>query len=180
MGSEKLKAILQICKEADIVLPEVNKPSSRVAATSAPWANAKKAKRAQVQLDPKDYLICPGFFLNEDGSQVTQLQELRPQASGIVLASSQQAQSWIREGQLISSDELGLLILGRIPETPFSFVEVTFPCKNTNDQMVLLTAKLIQLGSKHIGFLKGPEKKIGIKIAGMKLCTIPSRFFVES
>lgn len=172
MGSEKLKAILQICKEADIALPEVNKPSSRVAATSGSWANAKKTKRAQVQLDPKDYWICPGFFLNEDGSQVSQLQELRPQASGIVLASSQQAQSWIREGQLISSDELGLLILGRVPETPLSFVEVTFPCKNTNDQMVLLTAKLIQLGSKHIGFLKGSDKKIDSESCSLLAITL--------
>ena len=196
MGSEKLKAILQICKEADIVLPEVNKPSSRVAATSAPWANAKKTKRAQVQLDPKDYLICPGFFLNEDGSQVTQLQELRPQASGIVLASSQQAQSWIREGQLISSDELGLLILAEFLKLPFHSLKSPSHAKTRMTRWFFLLPSSFNLVRSTLDFLKVLKrrltlnhapfwpslclKKIGIKTVGMKLCTIPSRFFVES
>ena len=160
MSGEKLKAIHQLCTEADISLPVLSKPSSKAVSTIAPWSNSKKAKRSQVQLNPRDFMVCQGFFLNADGSPAPQLQELRPQASGIVLSTPQQAQSWIKEGQLISSDELGLLILGAVPETSLPFVEVTFPCKNANDQMVLLTAKLIQLGSKAIGFLKGPDKQI--------------------
>ena len=172
IGAEKLKAIQSICKEADIAIPEVKKPSSRAVSTVAPWSNAKKAKRSQIQLDPKDFSICTGFFLNSDGTPASQLQELRPQATGVVLATTQQAQSWIREGQLISSDELGLLILGKVPETSFSFVEVTFPCKNPNDQMVLLSAKLIQLGTKHIGFLKGPDKKIDSQSCALVAITI--------
>lgn len=172
MGAEKLKAIHQLCQEADIALPEISKPSSRAASSGAPWANAKKVKRLHVQLDPKDFTICQGFFLNEDSAPAVQLHELRPQATGVILASTSQAQSWIRDGQLISSDELGILILGKVPETTFSFEEVTFPCKNANDQMVLLTAKLIQLGSKAIGFLKGPDKKIDSESCALLAVTL--------
>lgn len=172
MGGEKLKLIHQLCTEADISIPEVAKPSSRVTQAGTPWSNAKKSKRVQVQLDPKDFTICKGFFLNEDGTSASQLQELRPQSTGVVLASSLQAQSWIREGQLISSDELGLLILGKVPDTNLPFTEVTFPCKSSNEQMVLLTAKLIQLGSKSIGFLKGPDKKIDSETCALLAITI--------
>eukprot|EP00434_Breviolum_minutum_P020019 symbB.v1.2.017661.t1/scaffold1378.1/size122548/5 len=172
MGGEKLKLIHQLCQEADISIPDIAKPSSRVAAAGTPWSNSKKTKRSQIQLDPKDFTICQGFFLNEDGTAAVQLHELRPQSSGVVLASSLQAQSWIREGQLISSDELGLLILGKVPETTLPFTEVTFPCKSSNDQMVLLTAKLIQLGSKSIGFLKGSDKKIDSESCALLAITI--------
>ncbi len=172
MSGEKLRAVHQLCKEADIALPDISKPSSKVVSAITPWSNAKKAKRSQVQLDPRDFSICQGFFLNADGPPASQLQELRPQATGVVLASTQQAQSWIKEGQLISSDELGLLILGTVPETSLPFVEVTFPCKNTNEQMVLLTAKLIQLGSKPIGFLKGPDKKIDAESCSLIAITL--------
>ena len=172
MSGEKLRAVHQLCKEADIALPDISKPSSKVVSAITPWSNAKKAKRSQVQLDPRDFSICQGFFLNADGPPASQLQELRPQATGVVLASTQQAQSWIKEGQLISSDELGLLILGTVPETSLPFVEVTFPCKNTNEQMVLLTAKLIQLGSKPIGFLEGPDKKIDAESCSLIAITL--------
>lgn len=59
--------------------------------------------------------------------------------------------AWLSEAQTISSDELGLLVLGNLPiQTVLPSKPVTFQCLNASKQKVLLYGHLVQLGSKSI------------------------------
>ena len=76
--------------------------------------------------------------------------QIRAQTSGLCLASGQQASAWLREGKPISSDELGILVLGPMQDTELPTQAVTFPCLNRDGAKVLLHGTLVQLGSKSI------------------------------
>ena len=172
MGADKLRAVHQLCAECHVPLPEPAKASSLATHSIPPWNKGKKPKRDFVQLDPKDFSICQGFFLNADGTPAPQICDLRPQTTGVCLVNTNLAASWLREGKTISSDELGLLVLGSVPDTPLPHTEVTFPCKNSDDQMVLLTAKLLQLGNKPIEIMKGSDKTINSEACDLVAITL--------
>ena len=89
--------------------------------------------------------------MNQDGTEVQQLDNITPQSSGICIRTPAQAKAWISEAQTMSSDELGMLILGTLPtSTTLPTQPVTFQFLNAAHQKVLLHGHLVQLGSKMI------------------------------
>ena len=121
----------------------------------------KKPRKAEYHLDPQEFHLVPGFFSNQDDTEVTQLTALRPHTSGIVILSPPQVESWLRESTAITSDELGALVLGPLPiPTTLPCQKVTFPCKTGAQQDVLLTATLVQFGSRSIKVAQGKADQV--------------------
>ena len=160
MGNAKIQAILTLCKEAGVVVPDVTKPRSGNEIPGT--ASAKRKKKAlDFKLNPADYTLMDGFFTREDGSQMPQVSQIVPQSCEICIQSAAQAEVWVREGQKISANELGLLVLGPIAvHTNLVSEEVTFPSYNCDKQMVLITATLVQLGAKTINHKQGDPKQV--------------------
>ena len=79
-------------------------------AVVAPQTLQQKAKKKPPLLPfPKDLTVDCDFLKNADGSKTQQLCEFRGQSFGVFLASSDTATPWLREGQILSTDELGML-----------------------------------------------------------------------
>lgn len=151
MGHQRIQAIYQLCKEQGIKIPEAQKPASGKPFPGAPWHQIKKRKDIMHSIDPAEFRIVPGFFMNADGTEVNQLDNIVPQASGICIRTPAQAKPWLTEAHTISNDELGLLILGALPSsTALPTQPVTFQCLNASHQKVLLHGQLVQLGAKAI------------------------------
>lgn len=124
-------------------------------------------------LNPHDFVVTPGFFLNEDKSEPPILQGIRGQTHGLCLVTPDQILPWLRENQSISSDELGVVVLGLLPHsTDLPHEEVTFPCQNTGGQSVLLTGTLVQLGEKKISYTKGDPKQVAEEPSVLMAITI--------
>jgi len=160
MGGAKIQAILQLCKDAGITIPDLGKSKSGNELPGS--ASQKRKKRAlDFKLNPADYTLVDGFFTKEDGSTLAQVNQIVPQASGICIQTPSQAEVWVREGQKISADELGVLVVGPINvHSALVSEEVTFPCLNNDHQMVLINATMIQLGAKAIQHKQGDPKQV--------------------
>ena len=146
----KVTAIDALCQEHGIIKPEQTKLTSKSLIEGAPWNKSKKPKKEK-SLDPIEFKITPGFFLNDDDTPVAQIPQLRAQATGICLVTHQQVQPWLRGNQTVSADELGAFVLGQHAlDTTLQVRQYTIPCTNADGESVLLAGQLIQFGSKDI------------------------------
>ena len=160
MGNAKIQAILALCKEAGVVIPDITKPKSGNE-IPGPIGPKRKKRTPDLRLNPADYTLVEGFFTKEDGSDMAQVSQIVPQACGICIQTAAQAEVWVREGQTISVDELGLLVLGPMTvPTGLTSEEITFPSYNSDKQMVLITATLVQLGAKSVKHRQGDPQQV--------------------
>ena len=172
MGNAKIQAVLTMCKEAGIAIPEPAKPKS---GNDIPGSvqQKKKKRTSEFKLNPADYSLVEGFFTREDGSAMPQASQIIPQSCGICMQTPAQAEVWVREGQKISADELGLLVLGSIGvPTGLPSEEITFPCYNNDGQMVLITATLIQVGAKTTQHKQGDPKQVPSETCSLVAVTL--------
>ena len=146
MGHGKLAAIKKLCADQSIDIPTPVKPQSQKSFSGAPWNKKPKVDK----LDPSEFTLAPNYFFNEDDTVAAQISQIRPQATGLCLLTSAQATPWLREGTPISSDELGILVLGVPPPTKLPIKDLTFPCLNGDGASVLLHGHLVQLGGKAV------------------------------
>ena len=116
-SNARITAIIALCKEAGIDVPTPSRPTSRQQTGSTPWKQ-KKAKGDEL-LQPQDYQLVPGFFTNQDGTPVQQLQTVQPQTAGICMLLPNQAAPYL-SGEQLSTDELGILVIGAIPPLIFT------------------------------------------------------------
>ena len=148
MSGSKIAAINKACQEVGVQIPSSSKPQTQKAFPDAPWQKAKKLRTDVI--NPAEFALVPDFFLNSDGTATNQVHQVRAQATGLCLMTPGEAAPWIREGTTLSSDELAIVVLGKVPETPLQQTKVTFPCKNADGALVLLQGTLLQLGNKHV------------------------------
>ena len=148
MSAHKVSAILKACQDVGIQIPTPVKPQSQKKFPDAPWQKVKKIRSDMI--NPTEFSIVPDFFLNSDDTSTGQIQQVRAQATGLCLMTPGEAAPWIREGTTLSSDELAIVVLGKMPETPMPQTKVTFPCKNADGALVLLQGTIVQLGNKHV------------------------------
>ena len=148
-GKQRIDSIMALCKDAGIDIPsKIVKDATAVAKVGATFQQKRKVV---IQPTPEDYQIQPGFLQNEDGTEVVQIKEISSNASGILLLNKERATPWLREGQVISSDELAIAIIGTdIDETTLQTDTVNIPCWDKNQQSVILLCQLVQLGEKKI------------------------------
>jgi len=172
MGSAKIQAAMQLCKDAGITIPDLPKPKS---GNDIPGNIAQKRKKRTLEfkLNPSDYTLVEGFFTREDGTVLPQVNQIVPHSCGICIQTPSQAEVWVREGQKISVDELGLLVLGPITvHSALTSEEITFPSLNSDRQMVLITATLVQLGAKAIQHKQGDPKQVPSETCSLMAVTM--------
>ena len=177
MGTAKIAAIMQLCKDNGAEPPAMPKPQSHKQHPGAPWNKPKKQK--QEILDLGEFSLTSNFFLNEDGTATQQTSQVRAQSTGLCLMTPQQSQPWLKEGNVISGDELGILVIGQLPETSLIHTQVTFPCHNLDGAMVLLHGHLVQLGAKKIACKPGPDKQVTDASCQLMAVTLHRQDFSE-
>ena len=145
-GEQRDKQITQIFADCNCPVPP--KPEKPVGSN----AFQQKAKRRAVQPPlPTDLAIDCDFILKEDGTPTQQITEFRGQRTGIFLSTAEQALPWIRESQVLSADELGMIVIGdmsipcQLPQQ-----QIMIPCKDGSNRDILLAATLIQFGTKQL------------------------------
>eukprot|EP00435_Cladocopium_sp_Y103_P026139 s341_g6.t1 len=117
---------------------------------------------------PTDYAIVPGFLCNQDDTEVQQIPQITSACTGVCLIDPEHAKPWLRENQLISKDELALFIIAtQPPETQLEVQQILMPCTNRQDQQVIISGYLVQLGAKQV-----KVKEITTQQVSMKECTV--------
>lgn len=156
---QKLKDIKSACSELGISFPTPAKPTNQANALGP--LKPKRRKENELSINPAEYKVDAGFFLTSDHKPATQVNQLRANATGFCLVLPSDATPWLRANQTISADELGAIVLGKMPvETSLSTEAVTMPCTDQSGQSVLLSGTLIQLGSKALTYAKGDPKQV--------------------
>ena len=122
---------------------------------SDPWAQALRER--------KGWKLEPGFFRTTSGATPTVLEKLTHGSSGIAIVSEREAEILIKQQDKMSSSELAAIVIGSNikASTQFSVKDLEIPCRNQEDNRVLVRAQLINLGDKEITVV-GEESKITI------------------
>lgn len=101
----------------------------------------------------------PGYILNEDDSNATQLTTFLPQTSGVFLAHLEQALPRLRENAVLSKDELGITVITRQQlETMLAHQSVTIPCDIPGADPIILAGTLVQSGEKIVEMQGGQSQ----------------------
>jgi len=178
-GNAKMTALLTLCRETDIAVPEPAKPSTRKEPNGLPWQRPKK-KKGTDPIDPNEFTLVESFFKNQDGTPCPAIPLLRPQATGICLMGTTQAAQWLQTPEKLSADELALLVVGAKPESKLPFQELSVPCHNLDGNMVLLKCFMYQLGAKEVLYQKGdPQQVDAAKCMLMAITLYKGDFSVE-
>lgn len=114
-GAARDSRIAQFFEDAKIPLPSLPKKG-----VYTPQAfRTKQRKKSFVAPSASDFTVNSTYLLNEDGTNVQQISELKGQVTGIYLADQHSATPWLLEGAQLSADELGILVVGSCDiETP--------------------------------------------------------------
>ena len=111
----------------------------------------KKTPVADVALNPTEFQVKQGFFVNEDNTEAAQRESIRGSSTGFVLLDPEAAKPWLASPQVVSSDELAIVVLGRCPvEGSKHCQRIGLPVFNANRQPMILDCCMHQLGSKHL------------------------------
>ena len=140
---DKASALYGLAERLNIATP---KKMDAKPATSA------RRPEQNLQCNPKLYALDPGFFANQDGTQPSILQEISHKATGVVLASHQEALPWLQAGHH-PKDELAVLLLQHVNSDDFPDYHMqvlTCPATDAQGNRVVLRAQMIQMGQVDI------------------------------
>eukprot|EP00435_Cladocopium_sp_Y103_P074572 s105_g49.t1 len=152
---ERLQAALHFIQKCNIEVPKVA-PSK----VSQAAANARKKKQA-IMPNPDNYRAIDGVLLLENGQSAAQLPKLGGHLQGYHMCTPQAALPWLRQNDVLSKDELGLIIFGELPTTTqLPHEQVTIPCLDEKSRNVLVACVLVQCGEKKIQVKKGDGHQI--------------------
>lgn len=144
-GPKRMQDIENAFRACSIEMPPI-KPK-----VSSEAGMVSKLRKKTITPSPEDYKVTPEYLLYEDGTQAEQRQVFSSDVRGYTLVTAEKAIPWLRAGEILSSDEVALVILGELPiPTQLKSTTVTLPCTDSQDRQVLLSATLIQLGEKHV------------------------------
>eukprot|EP00438_Fugacium_kawagutii_P016829 Skav203788 [mRNA] locus=scaffold206:499692:504209:+ [translate_table: standard] len=163
---ERLQGILTLCDEAGAKLIPPAKPATKADVQGLPWK--PKRRKGFGWVDANEFTLVEGYFTNADGTDIQQLDSITPQASGISIMDSVTVEPYMQQSQLISSDELAVITIGTTkPPTTLVTQEITFPCRNRDNKLVLLHGFMTQFGAKAV--LVKPETHTAIPTANCRL-----------
>ena len=109
----------------------------------------KQAKDFIEDVNPKQFTINEGFFLNQDDSPCVQQPSITPQSSGIVILKSDEAQQWITKTTQLSPDELGIVVIGSCQcEANRRGRKVHIPAHDPRGQPLVLSGCFHDIGGK--------------------------------
>ena len=104
-------------------------------------------------LDPSKLVLEPGTFCFRDNQPLPQipLSQVGPLATGVAITTFQEAQTFLKAGNLLTHQSLALLILNATtePQTSLQWSSIRFAAKCAlNHEPMLLTGFLVQLGKE--------------------------------
>ena len=159
---KKHQSFENMCKAADIPLPQGNKMS--ILKSKLQQTRDRKQARLTMKIDPDHYQLKEGFLLNTDGSASTILTQFSPHSSGVILMGATKAADWLTATTAPYADELAIFVIGPIdiPDR-FEHSPTHAPALNQQGQEAILNGRLIQLSKKHIKTIADDNETIEIK-----------------
>ena len=183
VGAQRLSSVLQDSSQADrwqalvelatavgIAVPQSSNLPAKAANRATKAAQRRKTQdRRTVQAD--EVCLTTDFFLNEDGTPATLLDDIRPGVSGVKLVSEPEAQTLIHTLRGVQPDELGLLVLGHSCPCPDDCNgQLCFPATSrANGSRLLLAGCLHNLGGKRVRTKDNGD--ITVALPDMSCCT---------
>ena len=156
-GQARAKQIRDLFSDAGFPIPPL--PKKAVQAPKALQAKARKQFPASPA--PSDVVLDCTYLLNEDDSHPKQIHEFRGNRSGVFLTTLSEASPWLKEGQPLSADELGMIIMGDSQVvTSLPQKSILLPCTDCQGNPFLLSATLVQFGSKFLKIKPLDDQKI--------------------
>ena len=126
-----------------------------------------------IALDPTKLCVLEGTFRSQS-------QQIGPVSSGFVLMNTQEAEPYLRSGQLVSKEPLALVVFHRVDQPLQSLLSqsrITVPCRCTVDnEPVLAEASLVQIGTGIV------EKFAGTNVVSLDspdVCTLRINVFKD-
>eukprot|EP00435_Cladocopium_sp_Y103_P033234 s2908_g8.t1 len=171
-GQDRNKQTLQLCKDCHVSMPE---PMSKQPHQSAhAQATGQKVKRPTlIPPVPADYTVVPGFLCNQDAAETKQIPQITSASTGVCLVDAETAKPWLRENQLISKDELALFIIDtQKPDTDLEVQQILMPCTNRQDQQVIMSGFLVQLGEKQVVVKEIASQQVDLKQCQVAALTV--------
>jgi len=137
-----------------MVLPDEQAQHSAKRPASKPKKAQQPGKFAPskpAELDPSKLIIAPGAFCAGDDEPLCQVPfaSIGPLASGVILATFQDAVPFLQAGQLLTQKSLALLVLHAPADfqTSLQWSTVRFAARcSMNQEPMLITGHLVQLG----------------------------------
>jgi site-specific DNA-cytosine methylase len=161
-GTSRLDKLMTLIRDCQIEVPAVK--TKQAAKQVSHNMTTKQRKMAPLTPDPAQYRMELGYLCNTDGTEAQQIAQIATSACGVQLTTHQEATPWIREGKILSKDELALFVLGHPVESHHLHVtEVHLPCRDSQDRQVILAGSLVQLGAKHVTPKADHNKKINLQ-----------------
>ena len=113
---------------------------------------AKERKpRKELALEASDVGIPEGIFRDANNAQLTQIpiQNIGPEAGGVVVVTAEQAAPYLRFSQPVSKHGLALIVINHSsPLVHGSGEEIRFPARfERTAEPILLSARIIQIGN---------------------------------
>lgn len=146
----KMDALTKLSTSLSIPLPSMSKAKNQ-----RKDLVRKKVNESQIRhpiVDANSFKLQPGFFRNRDGTECVQIDCIQSGKSGIMLMNPKEAIPWLQNGNTISQDELGILILGECPASDCQQCKrIKTPAFDAKGQPVILSTCLHNLGSQPIG-----------------------------
>ncbi|CAE7472939.1 Pol [Symbiodinium sp. CCMP2592] len=135
---------------------EVQKDDADPMQASDPWAAAIRERRS--------WKIEPSFFRLQDGGVPPLLEKATHGSTGIVLVSEKEAEILAQQQDTMSPNELAVIVIASNLKTSgrFKLKDLEVPCRNGDDNRVLVRAQLLNLGDKEIS-VAGEDAKVTIE-----------------
>eukprot|EP00438_Fugacium_kawagutii_P019921 Skav203125 [mRNA] locus=scaffold3040:40540:45672:+ [translate_table: standard] len=146
----KINNLRRLATKLQVKMPELSQQATKIQNKMRDKIRSDAAK-FPVQELPKHVHIQDGFFLNEDGTHCNQISGVQPNTSGVVVMTWEEAHPWLQPLQKLSSDELGIVVLGGCQcQDQSKCNHLTIPAFSAPDNPLILKGTLHQLGGKTI------------------------------
>lgn len=156
-GQARVKQIRELFSGAGFPIPPLPKKAVQAPRT----LQAKSRKQFPSGPSPSDVVLDCTYLLNEDDTHPKQIFEFRGNRTGVFLSTIEDAGPWLKEGQPLSADELGMIIMGDSQVvTTLPQKAILLPCSDCKGSPFLLSATLVQFGAKQLKIRPLEDQKI--------------------
>ena len=109
--AKRWEGLIQLASALNIQVPDI---MTRISKTKNKVQSRFQNLSRQLPKDiPADQLMLEsGFLRNADGTPCSQISKIAPNSTGVVLISEEDAMPWLKEGAVISQDELAIVVIG--------------------------------------------------------------------
>lgn len=153
--SQRFQLVCSFLAACEIAMPKI-----QTGKTSQSAAQAKRKKQDMLP-NPENYKALAGVLVNEDGTPTAHLPQFGGHLQGYHMCLPSVAAPWLTQGDLLSKDELILLVFGDLTcTTTLQQQKITLPCIDEHGRNVLVACTMIQCGEKKVKVLTGDGHNI--------------------